>query len=107
MRKTLEVRLVIAEEERRMAEQEILEKEASAQSAVAEQELIMEKVVQESKLLQQEAEENAKVDIILSLFTCNDNKILMKMEVGVRKGNVRVFFWGGGEGGGGLGFLHF
>ncbi|KAJ8426631.1 hypothetical protein Cgig2_020567 [Carnegiea gigantea] len=61
MRKTLEARLVIAEEERRKAEQEILEKEASALSALAEQELIMEKVVEESKLLQLEAEENAKL----------------------------------------------
>jgi len=85
MRKTLEARLVIAEEERRMAEQEILEKEASAQSALAEQELIMEKVVHESKLLQQQAEENAKVDIILYLFTCNDHKILMIWRLGSEK----------------------
>lgn len=61
MQKTLEARLVIAEEERRKAEQEIVEKEASAVCALAEQELIMEKVVEESKLLQLEAEENAKL----------------------------------------------
>lgn len=61
MRKNLEARLVIAEEERRKAEQEILVKEASARSALVAQELIMEKVVEESKLLQHEAEENAKL----------------------------------------------
>ncbi|KAF8401633.1 hypothetical protein HHK36_012579 [Tetracentron sinense] len=61
MRQTLEARLAAAEEERKAAEHEKLEKEESARKALAEQELIMEKVVQESKKLQQEAEENTKL----------------------------------------------
>lgn len=61
MRQTLEVRLAAAEELRKAAEQEKLEKEESAGNALAEQGIIMEKVVLESKLLQQEAEENSKV----------------------------------------------
>ncbi|GMH27809.1 hypothetical protein Nepgr_029652 [Nepenthes gracilis] len=61
MRQTLEVRLAAAEEERRAAEKEKVEKEESAQRYLSEQELIMEKLVQESKVLQQEAEENAKL----------------------------------------------
>ncbi|XP_060667383.1 uncharacterized protein LOC107426019 isoform X3 [Ziziphus jujuba] len=58
---TLEARLAAAEEVRKAAELEKLEKEESAKNALAEQEAIMKKVVQESKLLQQEAEENAKL----------------------------------------------
>lgn len=61
MRHTLEARVAAAEEVRKAAEQEKLEKEDSARNALAEQEAIMAKVVQESKLLQQEAEENSKV----------------------------------------------
>ncbi|CAI9774352.1 unnamed protein product [Fraxinus pennsylvanica] len=58
---TLELRLAVAENERKSAEQERLEKEKSALKALADQELIMEKVVQESNILKQEAEENAKL----------------------------------------------
>ncbi|KAJ6973079.1 hypothetical protein NC653_033424 [Populus alba x Populus x berolinensis] len=61
MRQTLESRLAAAEELRKTAEIEKLEKEETARNARAEQEIIMEKVVQESKILQKEAEENAKV----------------------------------------------
>ncbi len=61
MHQTLEVRLAAAEELRRTAEKQKLEKEESARNAYAEQEVIMEKVVQESKFLQQEAEENFRV----------------------------------------------
>ncbi|KAK1558521.1 hypothetical protein Q3G72_003316 [Acer saccharum] len=61
MRVTLEARLATAEEARKAAEQEKLEKEESARSFLAEQEAIMEKVVQESKFLQQEADENSKL----------------------------------------------
>lgn len=61
MRKTLETRLTLAEEERKKAEREMLEKQEMARGGLVEQELIMEKVVQESKLLQQEAQENAKL----------------------------------------------
>lgn len=61
MRQTLESRLTAAEELRKAAEQEKMEKEMTARSALAEQEIIMEKVVQESKILQKQAEENAKV----------------------------------------------
>jgi hypothetical protein len=61
MHQNLEARLAIAEELRKAAEQERLEKEESARNAFAEQEAIMEKVIQESKMLEQEAEENSKV----------------------------------------------
>lgn len=61
MRKTLEERFAVSEEERKAAEKELLMKEEIARGALVEQELIMEKVVHESKMLQQEAEENAKV----------------------------------------------
>lgn len=61
MRKTLEERLAVVEEQKSAAEKELFDKQKIAQSALAEQELIMEKVVQESKLLKQEAEENAKL----------------------------------------------
>ncbi|KAK2649232.1 hypothetical protein Ddye_016721 [Dipteronia dyeriana] len=61
MRVTLEARLATAEEARKAAEQEKLEKEESARSFLAEQEAVMEKVVQESKCLQQEADENSKL----------------------------------------------
>lgn len=64
MHHTLEARLAAAEEVRKAAELEKLEKEESVKNALAEQEAIMEKVVQESKLLQQEAEENAKVEAL-------------------------------------------
>lgn len=61
MRKALEARLAASEEERKAAENEMLEKQEIARGALVEQEFIMEKVVQESKLLQQEAKENAKL----------------------------------------------
>lgn len=61
MNQTLEARLAVADELKKAAEKEKLEKEAAARSALAEQEAIMEKVVQESKILQQEAEENSRV----------------------------------------------
>ncbi|KAA8550891.1 hypothetical protein F0562_002575 [Nyssa sinensis] len=61
MHQTLEERLAAAEEERKVAEQERLEKEKSARNALAEQELMMEKVVEESKILNHEAEENSKL----------------------------------------------
>ncbi|KAL9236030.1 hypothetical protein vseg_010743 [Gypsophila vaccaria] len=61
MRKSLQERLAVVEEQKRAAEKETFDKQEIAQRALAEQELIMDKVVQESKLLQQEAEENAKL----------------------------------------------
>ncbi|XP_022890567.1 uncharacterized protein LOC111405771 isoform X2 [Olea europaea var. sylvestris] len=61
MRQTLELRLAVAENERKSAVQERLEKEKSSLKALADQEIIMEKVVQESNILNQEAEENAKL----------------------------------------------
>lgn len=65
IRQTLELRLAVAENERKSAEQERLEKEKSALKALADQELIMEKLVQESNILKQEAEENAKLQEFL------------------------------------------
>lgn len=64
MCQTLQTRLAAAEEMKKAAEQEKLEKEGSARRALAEQEAIMEKVVQESKLLEKEAEENSKVSTL-------------------------------------------
>ncbi|CAK7348180.1 unnamed protein product [Dovyalis caffra] len=61
MHQTLESRLAAAEELRKAAELEKLDKEETARNALAEQEIIMEKVVQESKILQKEVEENAKL----------------------------------------------
>ncbi|KAK9137178.1 hypothetical protein Sjap_007772 [Stephania japonica] len=61
MHQTLEARLVAAEEIRKVAEQEKLDKEESARRYFAEQQDLMEKVVQESKQLQLEAEENSKL----------------------------------------------
>lgn len=61
MCQTLQTRLAAAEEMKKAAEQERLEKEGSAHRALAEQEAIMDKVVQESKLLEKEAEENSKL----------------------------------------------
>ncbi|XP_031250589.1 uncharacterized protein LOC116108480, partial [Pistacia vera] len=61
MRETLEGRLAVAEEVRKAAEEEKLQKEESARSSLAEVEAIMEDVVQESKVLQQDAEENSKL----------------------------------------------
>ncbi|KAJ0113387.1 hypothetical protein Patl1_03430 [Pistacia atlantica] len=61
MRETLEGRLAVAEEVRKAAEEEKLQKEESARSSLAEVEAIMENVVQESKVLQQDAEENSKL----------------------------------------------
>ncbi|XP_041022616.1 uncharacterized protein LOC121263657 isoform X1 [Juglans microcarpa x Juglans regia] len=61
MHLTLEARVATAEELRKAAEQERIEKEESAQNALAVQEAIMEKVVQESKMLEDEAEENSRL----------------------------------------------
>lgn len=66
MRRNIEERLETAETERKVAEEEKMEKEASARNALAEQQLIMEKVVEESKILKQEAEENSKVGTLSS-----------------------------------------
>ncbi|XP_058195993.1 uncharacterized protein LOC131312330 isoform X1 [Rhododendron vialii] len=65
MRRNIEERLEAAETERKVAEEEKKEKEASARIALAEQQLIMEKVVEESKILKQEAEENSKLQEFL------------------------------------------
>ncbi|KAE9589201.1 hypothetical protein Lalb_Chr21g0306531 [Lupinus albus] len=61
MHQILEARLVAAEEMRKVAEHEKLEKEESARKTLSEQEAMMEKVVEESVRLQKEAEENSKV----------------------------------------------
>jgi len=61
MRQILEARLAAAEELRKAAENEKLEKEESARKALAEEEKLVEKVLHESGRLQQEAEENSKV----------------------------------------------
>lgn len=61
MHRTLQYRLAVAEDMRKAAEQEKLEKEEFARSALSELEVIMDKVAQESKMLQLEAEENSKV----------------------------------------------
>ncbi|KAE9460516.1 hypothetical protein C3L33_07512, partial [Rhododendron williamsianum] len=65
MSRNIEERLETAETERKVAEEEKMEKEASARNALAEQQLIMEKVVEESKILKQEAEENSKLQEFL------------------------------------------
>ncbi|GAB2301944.1 hypothetical protein Dimus_035967 [Dionaea muscipula] len=67
MRQALEARMHAVQEEIRAVELEKLEKEESAQVALAQQKDMMEKVVEESKILQQEAEENAKVAILLEV----------------------------------------
>ncbi|KAJ4829136.1 hypothetical protein Tsubulata_011826 [Turnera subulata] len=61
IRQALEVRLAAAEELRKEAEQEKLQKEETANGAFAELQILMEKVVQESNILRQEAEENSKL----------------------------------------------
>ncbi|PON65777.1 Ubiquitin system component Cue [Parasponia andersonii] len=61
MRQTLESRLAAAEDLRKAAEHEKLEREESARRFLADQEDIMENVVQESKLIAQAAEENSKL----------------------------------------------
>lgn len=68
MSQSLRVRLAAAEELRKAAEEEKLEKEEIARKALAEQEAIMERVVQESKRLQQEAEDNSKVVTTIQLY---------------------------------------
>ena len=62
MRKSLEERLAVVEEQKKATEKGMLDKQEIGQAALVEQELIMDKVVQESRLLQQEADENAKVE---------------------------------------------
>ncbi|KAL2991969.1 hypothetical protein AAZX31_10G024500 [Glycine max] len=64
MRHILEERLAAAEESRKAAEQQKLEKEESARKALVEQERLVEMVVHESQRLQQEAEENSKEFLI-------------------------------------------
>ncbi|KAF5455075.1 hypothetical protein F2P56_024688 [Juglans regia] len=61
MHQALQTRLAMAEELRKAAERERLEKEESAQNDLDAEEAIMEKVVQESKVLEQEAEENSRL----------------------------------------------
>ena len=61
MRQNLESRLAAAEELRKAAEHEKLEKEESARKLLAEQEEEMNKVALESLRLQKEAEENSKL----------------------------------------------
>ncbi|KAK7393558.1 hypothetical protein VNO78_22116 [Psophocarpus tetragonolobus] len=61
MHHILEARLTAAEELRKAAEQEKLEKEESARKALVEQETLVEMVVHESQRLQLEAEENSKL----------------------------------------------
>ncbi|KAG2693609.1 hypothetical protein I3760_08G104600 [Carya illinoinensis] len=61
MHLTLEARVATAEELRKAAEQERIEKEESAQNALAIQEAIMQKVIQESKMLEDKAEENSRL----------------------------------------------
>lgn len=61
MRQELEIRLSAAEDLKKVAKKEKLEKEAAAQRALAEQQAFLEKVLHESKLLQEEEEQNNKV----------------------------------------------
>ncbi|XP_019428342.1 PREDICTED: uncharacterized protein LOC109336289 isoform X1 [Lupinus angustifolius] len=65
MRQILEARLAAAEEMRKSAEHDKLEKEESVRKALVEQEAMMEKVVQESVRLQKEAEENSQLQEFL------------------------------------------
>ncbi|CAL0300575.1 unnamed protein product [Lupinus luteus] len=65
MRQILVERLAAAEEMRKAAEHEKLEKEEPARKALAEQEAMMEKVVQESVRLQKEAEQNSQLQEFL------------------------------------------
>ncbi|KAL2323573.1 hypothetical protein Fmac_027952 [Flemingia macrophylla] len=64
MHQILEARLATAEELRKAAEHDKLEKEDSARKALVEQEALVEKVLHESRRLQQEAEENSKVSSV-------------------------------------------
>nr|KYP31157.1 hypothetical protein KK1_048797 [Cajanus cajan] len=61
MRQILEARLAAAEDLRKAAEHEKLEKEELSRQALVEQEALVEKVLHESGRLQQEAEENSKL----------------------------------------------
>lgn len=63
---THEARLAAAEDLRKAAEHEKLDKEESARNLLAQQEEIMENVVQESRLIAQAAEENSKVATYLT-----------------------------------------
>lgn len=101
MHQSLESRLAAAEELRKTAELEKLEKEKSARNALAEQEIIMEKVVQESKILQKEAEENAKVAthcplslvvFLGSLVKLNNNYLLLILLILIYC-SCRSFLW--------------
>jgi hypothetical protein len=61
MRKTLELRLSVAENETKAAEKEKQDKEENINNMLNNQKRIMEKVVEEAKILEQAAEENAKL----------------------------------------------
>ncbi|KAF8006491.1 hypothetical protein BT93_K0708 [Corymbia citriodora subsp. variegata] len=65
MHQELEIRLSAAENLKKVAEKEKLEKEAAAQCALAEQQTLLEKVFHESKLLQEEEEQNNKLRAFL------------------------------------------
>ncbi|KAI6674723.1 hypothetical protein NL676_002629 [Syzygium grande] len=65
MRQELEIRLSAAEDLKKVAKKEKLEKEATAQRALAEQQALLEKVHHESKLLQEEEERNNKLRMFL------------------------------------------
>ncbi|KAL6634788.1 hypothetical protein ACP70R_027459 [Stipagrostis hirtigluma subsp. patula] len=61
VRRTLDERLVAAQQEIAAAEKEKIEKEAAAQALLDEQEKMMNSIVEESRKLQKEAEENLKL----------------------------------------------
>ncbi|XP_048138932.1 uncharacterized protein LOC115730459 isoform X2 [Rhodamnia argentea] len=65
MRQELEIRLSAAEDLKKVAEKEKLEKEATAGRALAEQQALLEKVLHESKLLHEEEEQNNKLRMFL------------------------------------------
>lgn len=70
MRQELEIRLSAAEDVKKVAKKERLEKEAAAQHALAEQQALLEKVLHESKLLQEEEEQNNKLRAFLLDHGC-------------------------------------
>lgn len=82
MRQELEIRLSAAEDLKKVAKKEKLEKEATAQRALAEQQALLEKVHHESKLLQEEEERNNKVATLQKklyhyscMHLCNGNSL--------------------------------
>ncbi|KAI3423213.1 CUE domain-containing protein [Psidium guajava] len=65
MRQELEIRLSAAEDLKKVAEKEKLEKEATARRVLAEQQALLEKVFHQSKLLQEKEEQNNKLRMFL------------------------------------------